>query len=91
MVSQNIEMTIKTIQDINIAELSIYKQLRENSFRDDNSFIADSPKVVNILLQEDIEVKSILATQEYYDEFKELVNSKNIPKLYVTSKDEMQK
>jgi tRNA G18 (ribose-2'-O)-methylase SpoU len=42
-------------------------------------------------LQEDIEVKSILATQEYYDEFKQLINSKNIPKLYVTSKDEMQK
>jgi len=91
VVSQNIEMIIKTITDINISELSIYKQLRENAFRDDNSFIADSPKVVNLLLKEDIEVKSILATQEYYDEFRELIASKNIPKLYVVSKDEMQK
>ena len=79
------------IDNIDIAELSIYKQLRENSFKSDHSFIADSPKVVNILLREDIEVKSILATQEYYDEFSELVASKNIPKLFVASKDEMQK
>jgi len=89
--SQNIEMIIKTIENINCSELNIYKQLRENAFRDDNSFIADSPKVVNLLLEEDIEVKSILATQEYYDEFEELIASKNIPKLYVASKDEMQK
>jgi len=89
--SQNTEMTIKTITDINTPELSIYKQLRENAFKEDNSFIADSPKVVNILLKEDIEVKSILATQEYYNEFSELIASKNIPKLYVASKDEMQK
>ena len=79
------------IDNIDIAELSIYKQLRENSFKSDHSFIADSPKVVNILLREDIEVKSILATQEYYDEFSELVASKNIPKLFVASKEEMQK
>ena len=79
------------ITNIDIAELNIYRQLREKHFMDDNSFIADSPKVVNILLKEDIEVKSILATKEYYDEFKELVASKSIPKLYIASKDEMQK
>ncbi len=78
------------INDINVDELKIYHQLRDNAFRSDNSFIADSPKVVNILLSTDIEVKSILATQEYYDEFKELLSSKNIPKLYLASKSEMQ-
>jgi tRNA G18 (ribose-2'-O)-methylase SpoU len=83
-------MNYKKIDDINIAELEIYHQLRDNAFRSDNSFIADSPKVVNILLNSDIEVKSILATQEYYDEFKELISSKNIPKLYLCTKSEMQ-
>ncbi len=78
------------IDDINIDELEIYHQLRDSAFRSDNSFIADSPKVVNILLNTDIEVKSILATQEYYDEFKELLSSKDIPKLYLASKSEMQ-
>lgn len=78
------------VNDINIKELEIYHQLRDNAFRSDNSFIADSPKVVNLLLKTDIEVKSILATQEYYDEFKELISLKNIAKLYLASKSEMQ-
>jgi hypothetical protein len=55
---------IKT-DNINIPELEIYKKLRDNAFTEDNSFIADSPKVVNMLLRSDIKVKSILATKEY--------------------------
>ena len=78
------------IDNINVDELKIYHQLRDAGFRSDNSFIADSPKVVNILLETEIVVKSILATQEYYDEFEELLASKNIPKLYLASKSEMQ-
>lgn len=78
------------IDNINAKELQIYHKLRDNAFSEDNSFIADSPKVVNILLESDIEVKSILATQEYYDEFKELLQSRDIPKLYLVTKAEMQ-
>ena len=79
------------VNDINTYELEIYKSLRDNARDNKNSFIADSPKVVNLLLQSDIEVKSILATQEYYDAFKELISSKNIPILYVCDKELMQK
>ena len=79
------------IDDINVEEIKIYQQLRENAFAQDGSFIADSPKVVNILLRADVEVKSILATQEYYDEFEALIDLKNIPNLYLTTKEEMQK
>ncbi|QSZ40757.1 RNA methyltransferase [Sulfurimonas aquatica] len=82
---------IINVSDIDIAELEIYKNLRDAAFRSDNSFIADSPKVVNILLEQDIEVKSILATPEYYDEFKSFLTTKNIPKIYLTSNAEMQK
>ena len=78
------------IDKIDRPDLEIYHQLRDRAFTHDNSFIADSPKVVNILLQSDIEVKSILATQEYYDEFEELVESKNIEKLFVVEKKEME-
>ena len=84
-------MNYINIQDIRDTELEIYHQLRDSAFREDGSFIADSPKVVNILLDTDIEVKSILATQEYYDEFKELLTQKAVAKLYVATKDEMQK
>jgi len=79
------------MQDIRDTELEIYHQLRDSAFRADGSFIADSPKVVNVLLETNIEVKSLLATQEYYDEFEELLAQKGIAKLYVVTKDEMQK
>jgi len=79
------------MQDIRDTELEIYHQLRDSAFREDGSFIADSPKVVNILLETSIEVKSLLATQEYYDEFYELISHKKVPKLYVATKEEMQK
>jgi len=83
-------MNYLKVNSVDIKELKIYHQLRENSFKSDNSFIADSPKVVNKLLESDIQVKSILATQEYYDAFESLVSSKKIAKLYVASKEEMQ-
>ena len=75
---------------MNLPELNIYHQLRDNAFTSDNSFIADSPKVVNLLLETDITVKSILATQEYYDTNAHLIKDKNIPKLFVASKALMQ-
>ena len=78
------------INETNKDELKIYNQLRENAFTKDNSFIADSPKVVNILLKTDIEVKSILATQEYYDEFSDLLTCRDISKLFVIDKKEME-
>ncbi len=83
-------MNLITIDDSNRESLEIYHKLRENAFSEDNSFIADSPKVVNILLESNIEIKSILATQEYYEEFKELISTRDIPKLFVIDKKEMQ-
>jgi len=78
------------IDEVAPSSLEIYYKLRDNAFDEQNSFIADSPKVVNLLLQSDIEVKSILATKDYYDEFKELIESKDIPKLYLADKKVMQ-
>jgi len=79
-------MDFTDIIDINLPELNIYHQLRDNAFTEDNSFIADSPKVVNLLLQTDITVKSILATQEYYDTYGHLLKDKNISKLFIANK-----
>jgi len=82
---------IINIDDINCEELKIYKELREHAFRDDRSFIADSPKVVNLVLESDLIIKSMLITQEYYDEFAGLLEEKEIPKIYLTTKAEMGK
>jgi tRNA G18 (ribose-2'-O)-methylase SpoU len=78
------------VDEKNKHELKIYNQLRENAFTHDNSFIADSPKVVNIILQTDIKVKSLLATKEYYDEFSQLLIGKCIDKLFIIQKQEME-
>jgi len=83
-------MNLTKIDDLDTPALQIYKQLRDNAFTHDNSFIADSPKVVNMLLQTDIEVKSILATKAYYDEFSELIKHKDIPQLFLADKNVMQ-
>ncbi len=83
-------MNFIPIDDIHSTELEIYHHFREHAFRADGSFIADSPKVVNLLLEEDIEVKSILATKEYYEKHKDLIEPLNIPALYLASKEQMQ-
>ena len=83
-------MNLNKIDDLDAPDLQIYQQLRDNAFTSDNSFIADSPKVVNILLQTDIEVKSILATQAYYDEFKDLLIHKDVPQLFLADKKVME-
>ncbi|MBC8238296.1 MAG: RNA methyltransferase [Helicobacteraceae bacterium] len=83
-------MNLIQIDESSNAQLDIYKTLRDNALDKENSFVADSPKVVNLLLQTDIQVRSILATQEYYDEFEELLAGKNIEKLYVADKQLMQ-
>jgi len=78
------------VTEINTPELQIYQQLRDQAFREDNSFIADSPKVVNVLLEQNIEVKSILATEAYYREHARLIASKKIPKLYRATRSQME-
>ncbi|MEA3331851.1 MAG: RNA methyltransferase [Campylobacterota bacterium] len=84
-------MNLIKVNTIQMPYLEMYHKMRDNAFDEDGSFIADSPKVVNMLLESDIEVRSILATQEYYDEFREFIESKKIDKLFVAEKAEMQK
>ena len=42
-------------------------------------------------MESDLEIKSILATQKYYDEYYELVAKKGVPKVYLTTKEQMSK
>ena len=83
-------MNFTAITDIHAEELKLYHQFREHAFKADGSFIADSPKVVNLLIEEKIEVKSILATQSYYDEHKALLENLEDVIFYLASKEQMQ-
>ena len=79
-------MNLIEIENLELPELQIYRKLRGNAFDVDNSFIADSPKVVNMLLEGDIHVNSILATNTYYEENRALIERSEIPKCYVGEK-----
>jgi len=83
-------MNFTHIDDINAPELTIYHQFREHAFKADGSFVADSPKVVNLLLEENIKVSSILATKEYYDTHASLLENLDNATLYVATKEQMQ-
>ncbi len=83
-------MNLIEVDNLECEELKIYASLRDNAFDKNNSFVADSPKVVNMVLEADIEVKSILATREYYDEYAELLKGKNIPLMYVAERKLME-
>ena len=83
-------MNLLPIYDIHSTELEIYHQFREHAFKVDGSFVADSPKVVNLLLEKEIEVRSILATQEYYDTNKTLIENKKDALFYLATKEQMQ-
>jgi TrmH family RNA methyltransferase len=83
-------MILTNIDDLDTPSLTIYRHLRDNASTKDNSFIADGPKVVNMLLQTDIEVRSLLATEAYYREFEHLIAPKKIPRLYVADKKLME-
>jgi len=78
------------IDDINAPKLQIYHQFRENAFKTDGSFVADSPKVVNLLIKEQIGVCSILATQEYYDAHTKLLETLPNATFYIATKEQMQ-
>ena len=86
----NTLMILTNITEDNKNLIDIYHQLRENAFVSDGSFIADSPKVINLLLNQGIEIKSILATKEYYEKYSELIETKEIPTLFIATKEQMQ-
>jgi tRNA G18 (ribose-2'-O)-methylase SpoU len=84
-------MKIK-VDNIEDERLKVYKALRDKGILNDGSFIADSPKVVNLILEKtDIEIRSILATSDYFEENETLVASRDIPTVYETTKEEMSK
>ena len=78
------------VKTLDIPELKIYQSFRENAFRKDGSFVADSPKVVRLLIESGIKAKSILATEAFYDEHTTWLAAYDIPIGYVAPKDVME-
>ena len=77
--------TVK-VTTLDIPELNIYQSFRENAFSKDGSFVADSPKVIKLLIEAGVEIKSIFATQRYFDENAAWLQHYNVPVAYVAPK-----
>ncbi|MEN4053398.1 MULTISPECIES: TrmH family RNA methyltransferase [Sulfurimonas] len=78
------------IENIEDKRLKVYHALRDKGILNDGSFIADSPKVVNLLLEKtDIKIESILATREYFEMYQALIGSREVPLLYEAGKEQM--
>ena len=78
------------VKTLDIPELKIYQSFRENAFRKDGSFVADSPKVVRLLIESGIKVKSILATEAFYDEHAGWLAAYDIPIGYIAPRAVME-
>ena len=81
-------MTLAPISTLDLPALQPYRTLRGNLFDCDGSFIADSPRVVLMLLERGIRPKSLLATQAFYEANRETIerHAGDVP-LYVGDKD----
>ena len=83
-------MNLIEITDLDSQELGVYKSLRDNILGKDGSFIGDSPKVVDLIIKSGLEIRSILATKEFYETREELL-SKREGKFFVASKELLEK
>jgi tRNA G18 (ribose-2'-O)-methylase SpoU len=76
-------MEIVVLESIDLPELAPYRTLRGNLFDRDGSFVADSPRVVGLLLGSGLEFKSLLCTPEYFEREKERIESAGVPTVYL--------
>jgi tRNA G18 (ribose-2'-O)-methylase SpoU len=77
-------MRLIPIESLDLPELQVYRTLRGNRFDRDNGFVADSPRVVLMLLERGIRPRSLLATREFYERNREtIVRFANDVPLYV--------
>ncbi len=79
-------MKLIYVDNLELPQLQIYQRFRENAFNKDGSFVADSPKVVRLLIEAGVGIKSLFATQAFYDENREWLQHYDIPAAYVAEK-----
>jgi tRNA G18 (ribose-2'-O)-methylase SpoU len=81
-------MNLIKVDELDLPELQIFKSMRDNVVNADESFIADSAKVVNLLIKNSCETRSVLAVEDYYNENADLLSNLKA-QFYVASKDQM--
>ncbi|MFW5701849.1 MAG: TrmH family RNA methyltransferase, partial [Bacteroidota bacterium] len=69
------------ITDINDPRIALYRTLRRTpqSHIDNDVFVAEGRLVFERLMHSSVRVRSVFALPEFYEEYSELINNKNIP------------
>lgn len=80
-------MEIISLETIDLPELAPYRTLRGNLFDRDGSFVADSPRVVGLLLESALQFKSLLCTPEYFDRERERIEAAGVPTVYLGERE----
>jgi len=81
--SEGSGVKIVRLETIDLPELAPYRTLRGNLFDRDGSFVADSPRVVGLLLESGLRFKSLLCTPEYFDRERERIEAAGVPTVYL--------
>jgi len=78
------------IENFDLPQLQPYQRMKAPLAEHQESFIADSPKVVSTLLESGIEAYSLLATQAYYHTHQQYLEQFPIERAYIAPKSLME-
>ena len=76
-------MKVVELDSLELPELRPYRTLRGNRFDADGGFVADSPRVVDQLLDSGLEFLSLLCTPEYLQTRRSLIEAAGVPRVYL--------
>jgi len=83
-------MELTEVTTLEVPELALYRTLRDGVVSAKGEFIADSPKVVCMLLKQGVQALSILATPTFYAQERALLESLQGVTFFVASREVME-
>ncbi len=79
-------MIVEPIETLDIPELKPYRTLRGNTFGRDGSFVADSERVVKMLLGSDLEFVSLLCTPVFFERNRSSIELAGVGRVFLGEK-----
>ena len=79
-------MIVEQIDTLDIPALHPYRTLRGSTFGKDGSFVADSERVVTMLLSSGVEFISLLCTPRFFTHNRSLIEIAGVPRVFLGEK-----
>ncbi|WP_201353444.1 TrmH family RNA methyltransferase [Hydrogenimonas urashimensis] len=84
-------MKIHHLETLDLPELALYRTLRSNRFDKKGGFVADSPRVVEQLLESGLEFCSLLCTPDYFEKERSRIEAAGVPVVYLAERGLLEK